>query len=87
MRYGCLCCLRPDGVAVKVDRKGRPYMTCGWCGARTFLHSPEGLRGVMLLAPTLMHLLAQLGGAGALTAVDAQAPAFMAQAAPIAAAR
>lgn len=48
-RYDCLYCLQPDSYEVRLDKRGRPYMTCIACGARTFLRGAHSLRGPQML--------------------------------------
>ncbi len=52
----CLCCLGRDTVALKLDKKGRPYSTCWSCGSRIFMRGRRGLRGLSVLAPTLVQV-------------------------------
>lgn len=47
--YTCLYCLEPDGYALRLDKKGRPYFLCDSCGARTFLRGERSLRGPTVL--------------------------------------
>lgn len=84
-RYVCFGCLRGEAVEVRFDRKNRPYTNCGWCGSRTFIHSPEGLRGLMLLEPSVAAMLRQIGAAG-LADADEKIQGWLGQQAPTAAA-
>lgn len=52
----CLSCLRV-GAVYKLDRKGKPYVSCHRCGSKCFLHSREALRGAALAR----SLLAEIG--------------------------
>jgi len=65
MRHPCLNCLTPNTVALKLDKKGRPYSSCTMCGTRAFIKTRIGLRGFIVLAPQVMALWEQ-----ATTAVD-----------------
>lgn len=59
-RYACLHCLADGTVELRIDRKGRPYATCHSCMSRTFMHSREALRGLMLIAPQLSALVRRM---------------------------
>ena len=78
-RYVCFCCLREEAVTLRFDRKSRPYTICGWCGSRTFIHSPEGLRGLMLLEREVAAVLHRLGSVGVASA-DEQIHGWIARA-------
>lgn len=45
----CIFCLTPDCFEVKLDKKSRPYFSCGMCGARTFIRGEMSMRGPSLL--------------------------------------
>lgn len=72
-RILCLFCLREAAIP-RVDKKGRPYLTCGWCGARSFLRSFECLNGYRALMPQVAAAITACGGvAEFLSAAQTQA--------------
>ena len=56
-RCACVFCATPDTARVGIDRRGRPYLVCGRCGARSFLPSRLCLDGYGLIAPVLVDLM------------------------------
>lgn len=54
--YPCLNCLSPESVNLRLDKRGRPFTFCRMCTTRSFMHSRMALRGLFLLAPTVMAL-------------------------------
>ena len=53
----CFFCLNPTSVRLGLDRKGRPYVHCTCCGARSFLPSYSPcLHGLAILGP-LAHAI------------------------------
>lgn len=63
-RHACVNCLRESAVVLRLDRRRRPFTYCGFCQTRSFIPSPDGLAGLVLLAPTVGALIRQLGAAG-----------------------
>ena len=57
----CFFCLEHLG-RLKIDKRGRPYISCGSCGSRTFMHSNRALNGFRLMAPLVAKLVEGLGG-------------------------
>ncbi len=56
----CAFCLS-ERSALRFDRKGRPYFTCGACGARSFLPAlREAVRHLALVEPLLHARVEQL---------------------------
>jgi len=55
-RYPCLNCLTDNCLALKLDKKGRPYSWCQICGTRAFMHSRIALRGLQLFAGEVVKL-------------------------------
>lgn len=51
--HRCVFCLAGNGAEVRFDKKGRPYVSCRSCGARSFLPSIHAMRGVAV-APQLL---------------------------------
>lgn len=48
----CFFCLNPGSARIGLDKKGRPYVHCACCGARSFLPSYSPcLHGVAVLGP------------------------------------
>ena len=45
----CIFCLSARTALVRVDKKGRPCVTCHACGTRSVISSVRGLRGLSLL--------------------------------------
>lgn len=60
-RILCLFCLH-EAAKSHLDKKGRPYLVCGWCGCRSFLRSFECFNGYRALAPHVSAMIMQLGG-------------------------
>lgn len=60
-RVLCLFCLRGD-ARIRIDRRGRPYVSCGHCGTRSFMPSFDALNGYRLLAPEIAALISRFGG-------------------------
>jgi transcription elongation factor Elf1 len=56
-RVACVFCATSDSARIGIDRRGRPYLVCGRCGARTFMPSRMCLDGYGLLAPVLLDLM------------------------------
>lgn len=56
-RCACVFCATADSARVGIDKRGRPYLHCGRCGARSFLPSRLCLDGYGLLAPVLVELM------------------------------
>jgi len=56
----CLMCLGDGTCMMKLDKRGRPYLTCFGCGTRTFIHSAKGLIGPRLLGKMLPTIRAQM---------------------------
>jgi len=55
-RYSCLHCLNEECCEVKLDKKDRPYTSCGMCGTRAFLRSSMAMRGLRYAAPGLVEM-------------------------------
>lgn len=70
--YPCLHCLNTNCVALKNDKKGRPYTTCQMCGSRTFMHSRIALRGLTHFAPQLIALWREATAASTLVKLDSE---------------
>ncbi len=48
----CFYCMNPGSARLGLDKKGRPYVHCVCCGARSFLPSfTPCLNGVAILGP------------------------------------
>jgi len=43
-RYACMFCMFEESMEVRLDKKGRPYLTCGRCSTRAFFHSELALK-------------------------------------------
>lgn len=56
----CMFCLAPDMARLQLDKKNRPFLYCRACGTRSFIHRPEGLRGLHMLAPAMLAHAQQL---------------------------
>jgi hypothetical protein len=56
-RVPCVFCATPDVARLGVDKRGRPYLVCGRCGARSFLPSRLCLDGYGLIAPVLVEVM------------------------------
>lgn len=59
--YSCLHCLTETCVALRLDKKGRPYTYCRVCSTRAFMPSSIALRGLMLFAPQILEVLKRSG--------------------------
>lgn len=46
--FDCIFCLAPEGLELRIDKRGRPFFLCGVCGSRSFIHG-NGLRGPQIL--------------------------------------
>ena len=51
--HRCVFCLAGNGAEVRFDKKGRPYVSCRACGARSFLPSIHAMRG-LAVGPQLL---------------------------------
>lgn len=49
----CIFCMQPT-MAVKVDRKGRPYLSCLACNTRVFLRGQHHMHGYAMAVKTLL---------------------------------
>lgn len=47
----CVFCLNPRTARLGLDRKGRPYIHCSGCGARSFLPLYDCLQGLAVIPP------------------------------------
>jgi hypothetical protein len=57
----CLFCLNANGARLGLDKKGRPYVHCIACGARSFLPSfTPCLNGIAILAPLALAVIEQM---------------------------
>jgi len=70
-RCTCPLCLEPDAAELRLDKRGRPYVRCGWCESTMFIRRPRGLTSLTYLAPHAAGLLKSRG----LTVRGAQAEA------------
>jgi hypothetical protein len=53
----CFFCLGPISTRLGLDRKGRPYLHCACCGARSFLPSfSPSLHGIPILGPLALAI-------------------------------
>jgi hypothetical protein len=68
----CPLCLEPGAAVLKLDKRGREFFRCRWCGSTAFVGTPVGLTSLLLLAP---HASSILQGKG-LTVRQAQAEAL-----------
>lgn len=59
--YSCLHCLSEKCVALRLDKKGRPYTYCRVCSTRSFMPTSIALRGLMLFAPQILEVLKRSG--------------------------
>jgi hypothetical protein len=77
----CLFCLNPSGARLGLDKKGRPYVHCIACGARSFLPSfSPCLNGIAVLAPLAHAVLEEMGrDREAWERVHGQVATFLAQ--------
>lgn len=57
--HRCVFCLAGNGAEVRFDKKGRPYVSCRSCGARSFLPSIHALRGIAVAPQLLDEALAR----------------------------
>jgi len=75
----CVHCLSPATVRLAIDKKNRPYTYCTACGTRAFHHHVSALRGIRLLAPTLVNMFRkfQLEGGEELGRVDAASESYL----------
>lgn len=73
----CPCCLTADSSTVKIDRRGAPYLTCGYCKSRTFVADHRGLAAIIAAQPAIAQLVARAGGTAV---VQREAAATLAQA-------
>lgn len=46
----CTFCLSRGSQEVRYDKRGKPYLICNGCGARSFLRSRAAFRGPTLLS-------------------------------------
>lgn len=46
-RFRCPFCLHADGMAVRLDKRGNPYMSCFACLCRAFIRSRDSLAGLL----------------------------------------
>jgi len=49
----CIFCGMPNGW--KLDKVGRPYLSCGNCTIRVFPHGPSSIAGIELLHEMLVR--------------------------------
>ncbi len=47
----CVFCLNPRTARLGLDKKGRPYLHCAGCGARSFLPLYDCLMGLAIIPP------------------------------------
>jgi len=49
-RYDCIFCLNPgQTLLMKLDKNGKPYVTCTLCLVRVFFHTDASLTGLRKL--------------------------------------
>lgn len=53
----CFFCLNDQTAELRVDKKGRPYLSCMACGTRCFMPHPSAMAGVRWLAPMVARLV------------------------------
>lgn len=58
----CPCCLTAGAAQVKIDRRGKPYLTCSACFSRTFIADRRGLTAILAAQPAIAQLIARAGG-------------------------
>lgn len=63
-KVDCLCCLGEGTAQLKLDRKNRPFIRCGACGAMTFCPTEDSLKGIAFLVPAVRELLTRMGMTG-----------------------
>jgi hypothetical protein len=56
----CWFCLALGTLALRLDRKSKPYLGCAACGAHAFLRTPAALAGVAIVSPTVEQIRAAL---------------------------
>jgi len=49
----CVFCFGIASMLERLDKRGRPYLTCSACRTRAFLHDQSALRGPILMASIL----------------------------------
>lgn len=69
----CPMCLGDRCAAVRIDKKGRPYLSCVRCLSRAFLTTPAALASIQVVAPQLRAAL--LRGQTVTVAAPAAEPA------------
>lgn len=69
----CPCCLTADAAQIRIDRRGKPYLTCRSCFSRTFIGDRRGLAAIIAAQPALAQLVARSGGEVAVQQEAAQA--------------
>jgi hypothetical protein len=58
----CPCCLTAAASCIRIDKKGRPYLTCTACSSRTFIADRRGLAAILAAQPAIAQLIARAGG-------------------------
>ncbi len=52
----CWFCLAPDTLALRLDRKSKPYLGCATCGVHAFLRTPAALHGIAIVSPAVEQI-------------------------------
>jgi hypothetical protein len=60
LRFPCLHCMTPDVMAIRFDKKGRPYTACETCGTRAFLRGTLALNGIAVGSVLIPQALQQM---------------------------
>jgi hypothetical protein len=58
--FCCWICYAPEGMSLRFDRKGRPYVVCSVCGCRMFTKSIKHVRGIYVTTSLVQAMMAQL---------------------------
>jgi hypothetical protein len=58
--FCCWICYAPEGMSMRFDRKGRPYVVCCCCGVRCFCKSIKHVRGIYVTTSLVQAMMAQL---------------------------
>ena len=62
MRLPCVYCGHDAMTRFGIDKRGRPFTHCAYCGARAFLPSRACLDAFGIIAPALVDVLRMVRG-------------------------
>jgi len=61
----CVFCLTEGAGMIRLDKKGRPFFKCRWCGTKAFMYTEAAFAGLRALAGMVGSIKQTVEGNGA----------------------